>query len=313
MIKLMERYDRVRLNQMRILRSALAMIVAFSSSCSSLSAVTTSTTFPPDSNPAISVTKDVIYATSLEEGGSDWTLDVYMPIEPGDGPIVVFLHGLGGNKEGFIRESEIIAEKGATVYTANWPVVSVDVAALDNGRGFREISDTLNCAIFFARENTRDSGRDSENVILVAHSYGALYGAWIALASDQIDAQWEEFHADRNGPLAQVECIRRSVSAHLIGFIGIGGGRYSAAEVLWERDAELWEIVSPYAYFGQNSAITIRLLHGKQDTLAKPESSQTFNDLLLEAGHDSSVILFDGRHVVPPQLTSETVIELANE
>jgi hypothetical protein len=55
------------------------------------------------------------------------------------------------------------------------------------------------------------------------------------------------------------------------------------------------------------------LLHGEQDTLAKPESSQMFNDILLEAEYDSRVIMFDGGHIVPPQLTFETVIELANE
>jgi predicted esterase len=227
------------------------------------------TTFPPDFTPAVSVTKDVIYATSLEDGGSDWTLDVYTPIEPGDGPIVILLHGLGANKEGYSRESEIIAENGATVYTVNWPIVAVDIATLDNGRGFREISESLNCAIFFMRANTTDIGGDSSHVILIGHSYGALYGAWITLASDAVDTQWE--------------------------------------------DAELWEIVSPYANFGRNSEVSFRLLHGEQDTLAKPESSQNFNDLLLEAGYDSRVILFDGRHIVPPQLTYETVIELANE
>jgi predicted esterase len=305
---------RMGFKQLRLLYNALAMIIIFSSSCSSPpSAVTPPTTFPPDPTPAVSVTKDVIYASSLEDDGSDWTLDVYTPIKPGGGPIVVLLHGLGANKEGYSRESEIIAENGATVYTVNWPIVAVDVATFDNGRGFREISETLNCAIFFALENELDLGGDSENVILVAHSYGALYGAWIALASNQIDAQWEEFHADRNGPRVQVECISSSVSAHVDGFIGIGGGRYSAAEVLRERDAELWEIVSPYAYFGQNSGMSILLLHGKQDTLAKPESSQNFNDILLEAGYESRVILFDGRHIVPPQLTFEAVIELTNE
>jgi predicted esterase len=259
------------------------------------------------------VSKDVIYATSLEEGGSDWTLDVYSPNETGDWSIVVLLHGLGANKEGYIRVSEILAENGAAVYTANWPDMNVDIATLANGRGFREISETLTCVIYFARATATEFGGDSIHLILVAHSYGALYGAWIVLASDYLDAQWEEFHADRDGPPAQVECARSSDSASVNAFIGVGGGRYSAAEVLEERDAELWEIVSPYAHLGRNSGVSIRLLHGEQDTIAKPESSRMFNDVLLEAGYDSRVILFDGGHIVPPQLTFETIIELANE
>lgn len=305
---------RLRFKQLRLPYIALTLIVFFSTSCSSPSpAVIPPTTPPTVPTPAVSVSKDVIYATSLEEGGSDWTLDVYSPNETGDWPIVVLLHGLGANKEGYIRVSEILAENGAAVYTANWPDMNVDIATLANGRGFREISETLTCVIYFARATATEFGGDSTHLILVAHSYGALYGAWIALASDYLDAQWEEFHADRDGPPAQVECARSSDSASVNAFIGVGGGRYSAAEVLEERDAELWEIVSPYAHLGRNSGVSIRLLHGEQDTIAKPESSRMFNDVLLEAGYDSRVILFDGGHIVPPQLTFETIIELANE
>ncbi len=56
-----------------------------------------------------------------------------------------------------------------------------------------------------------------------------------------------------------------------------------------------------------------RLLHGERDTVTNPESFQKLNDALIEAGHDSRVILFDGRHIVPPQLTAEIVLELASE
>jgi fermentation-respiration switch protein FrsA (DUF1100 family) len=96
-------------------------------------------------------------------------------------------------------------------------------------------------------------------------------------------------------------------------FIGIGGGRYTAAEVLQERDPDLWEIVSPFSHLGRNLELPIRLLHGERDTTASPESSQRFNDVLLEAGYDSRVILFDGRHIVPPGLTFEAVMELASK
>jgi predicted esterase len=286
----------------------------FGAACVPSSPVVVPPTSPPTTpTPAVSVTKDSIYAISLEEGGTDWTLDVYTPIETGDWPTVVLLHGLGANKEGYTRESEIIAENGATVYTVNWPVMTADAATLDNARGYREISEALNCAIHFARTTATDFGGDSASVTLIAHSYGSFYGAWIALASDRLDTQWKEFLVERDGPPAQLECAKSSESTRVDAFIGIGGGRYRAAEVLQERDPELWEIVGPYAYFGRNSGMSIRLLHGERDTFIKPESSQMFNDVLLEAGYDSRVILFDGGHIVPPQLAFETLMELRSD
>jgi predicted esterase len=295
--------------QLRLQFLGLMLILVFSSSCNSTPPTTPITT--PTSS--VTVTKDVIYATSLQEDGKTWTLDVYTPVEAGERPIVVLLHGLGGNKEGYTRVSEIIAESGVTVFTVTWPVSIVDIAAKDNGRGYREISEAGACAIRFARATAADVSGDAHHVTLIAHSYGTLYGAWIALASDDLDAQWDEFLNDRNGPLAQVDCARSSYSARVDAFIGIGGGRYAYAEVLQERDPELWEIVSPYSHFGRNLDVPFRLLHGERDTVANPKSSQMFNDVLLEAGYDSRVILFNGGHIVPPQLTIETVFELVSK
>lgn len=260
------------------------------------------------------MTKDVIYARSLAEDGADWRLDVFAPIEVQAGPIVVLLHGLGASKEGYTEASGTIAESGAIVYTVTWPIKAPDFAALEDGRRYREIFETLTCAIHFARATAMDFGADSRQVVLVTHSYGSLYGAWMALASEDLEAQWKEYLVDRKAPAAQVECARTSDSARVDAFVGVGGGgTYFLAEVLQKRDPELWQIVSPFAHIGQRLHLPIRLLHGERDTVTKPELSEKFNDALVEAGHDSRVILFDGGHIVPPQLTAETVIELASK
>jgi predicted esterase len=75
----------------------------------------------------------------------------------------------------------------------------------------------------------------------------------------------------------------------------------------------LWEIVSPYAHFGQDLSMPIRLLHGEQDPIADPESSSAFNQDLITAGYDSELILFEGGHIVPVDLTYATVAELTSE
>jgi predicted esterase len=266
--------------------------------------------------PSVSAAKDIVYATSLREDASaesDWKLDVYTPLDADGWPVVVLLHGLNGAKEGYARWSESIAENGATVYTANWPDMVVDLAAQDNGRGYREISEALHCAIHFARATAQDYGGDSGHVTLVAHSYGTLYGAWIALASDQLETKWEQHEADRNGPPAQVECARTLESARVDTFIGIGGGRYTDSEVLHNRDPQLWEIVSPIAYLGQYQELPVTLLYGNRDRNSVAESPEMFNDLLLQAGYDSQVISFDGGHIVPVEETFEAVTQLTGK
>ena len=70
--------------------------------------------------------------------------------------------------------------------------------------------------------------------------------------------------------------------------------------------------MSPFSYLDLNPSLPIRLLLGNDDQVADPESSPAFNEALLEAGYDSELITFDGAHIVPPDLTYETVTELTD-
>ena len=75
----------------------------------------------------------------------------------------------------------------------------------------------------------------------------------------------------------------------------------------------MWKIASPLAYLGQNPNLVIRLLHGERDDGVNPESSIKFNEALTKAGYDSELILYDGIHLVPAELTAKVVMELAGE
>lgn len=270
----------------------------------------------PTATPGVVTSKDVAYATSALDGVAQdriWALDVYAPPERADWPVILLMHGLGGSKDGYSRESEAMAEMGAIVYTITWPVTPADAAALDDGKGFRQIYDTVICALSYVRATAGDFGGDPDRTVLVAHSYASLYGAWIALSFDGLDAQWQEFAADRNSSPSRVECEQQAEPASIVAFVGIGGRTYGFAEVLQQRDRDLWEVVSPYAHFGQNLEMPLRLLHGEQDPRVDPEFSRTFHQALLDAGYDSQLILFEGGHVVPPELTLATVMELTGD
>ena len=147
---------------------------------------------------------------------------------------------------------------------------------------------------------------------LVGFSAGAGTGAWVALAGDDLDRLWEEFAATRGESPPQVECVVSGVSANVDAFVGIGG-RYGFAEPLQERDPELWQIASPYAQLGQDLDLRVRLIHGERDSAVRPEHAVQFNDVLAEAGYDTSLTLFDGIHRVPIELTAAKVMEVAGE
>ncbi len=260
----------------------------------------------------VEVTSDVVYATLLQPDVTEQRLDVYTPSDAGTWPVIVFLHGFYATKEDHIKESQAIAGQGAVVFTVDWPTWTADLAARENGKRFREMSEVLSCAIRFARATASDYGGDPSQVTLVGFSYGAATGAWVALAGDDLDRLWEEFASIRGGPPPQVECVVSGVSANVDAFVGIGG-RYGLAERLQERDPELWQMASPYAHLGQNLDLRVRLIHGERDSAVRSEHSVQFNDVLAEAGYDTSLTLFDGIHRVPIELTAAKVMEVAGE
>jgi acetyl esterase/lipase len=272
----------------------------------------TPTVAAPTITPPVEVTSDVVYATLLQPDVTELRLDVYAPEEAGTWPVIVFLHGFEGNKEYFAPLSQAMVEQGAVVFTVNWPTWIADLAARENGKGFRETSEVLSCAIRFARATASDYGGDPSQVTLVGFSCGAAYGAWVALAGDDLDRLWEEFASIREGPPPQVECVVSGVPADVDAFVGIAG-RYGFAEPLQERDPELWQIASPYARLGQDLDLQVRLIHGERDSAVRSEHSVQFNDVLAEAGYDTSLTLFDGLHRVPIELTAAKVMEVAGE
>ena len=255
---------------------------------------------------------DVIYASSVHEGGETWELDIYAPNETSNLPVVVFLHGFGARKEGHIRESQAIAESGALVYTIEWPTWIEDLAEREGGKGFREMYEVVACGIRFAKATASDYGGDPSHVTLMGFSYGGYMGIWIAFGADDIHVNWEEHTATKEGSSTQVQCERDQDSIKVDAFIGVAGA-YTIAEKYKERDPDLWEIISPFVYIEEGQEIPIRLLHGERDTMMPSRHSEEFRSILLEGGYDVELIMFDGIHRVPPDLSAEVVQLLVRE
>jgi predicted esterase len=292
-----------------ILALIFVILVFLGVACNTLQ---TTPTVVPANEPSVTVTNDIVYAISLQPDVSEQRLDVYAPKDAGDWPVVIFIHGSGGTKEGYIKESTALAEHGVVVFTPNWSEIIPDIAARDNGKGFREMHDVLSCAIRFARNNATEYGGDASRLTLIGHSYGATLGSWIALSGDNIDDSWEEFSNVRGGPPSQAECVEKDASIAVDAFIGIAG-RYTLSSSLQESDPELWNVVNPSSQVERGPMLPIRLLHGERDTTVSPDFSAQMKDILLASDYDVELILYNGTHQVPSDLTVETFIDLTDQ
>jgi len=173
----------------------------------------------------VTVTEDAVYAIALQPDVSppEWRLDVYAPTEPGAWPVVVFVHGYSESKVAGARLGRAIAEQGAVVFTVDWPARGLEAAVSENGKGFRDMSETLACALCFVRARASDYGGDATRVTVVGWSLGGGAGVQIALVGDDLDRRWEEFASLRGGPPQQVECKVSGDPAHVDTFVGIAG------------------------------------------------------------------------------------------
>lgn len=264
---------------------------------------------PTASPNPVAEANNLVFATRFKPEEEEQLLDVYTPKEEGLWPVVVYLHGHRDTKENAIGISQAIADQGIVVFTINWPAIYTPAAVSENGKGFRVMYEVVSCAIRFARATAADHNGDPSQVTLVGHSLGASTGAWISLGSDSLEEMWEEYASTHGGPQSQVECVEVLTSDHIDAFVGIAGP-YHWNDELKEDYPELWNIVSPYAYLDRSLDLSIRLIQGEQDVLVEPEAALQFNDALLAAGFDTRLILHDGVHMAPIELTPLIVMEV---
>ena len=281
-------------------------------------AAPTPTPTPTPTTPLpVEVTKNVAYIKPLQSSAALPILDVYSPTEPGPWPVVVVLHGLGGNKKTRATLSEAIAEQGAVVFTPTWAVTTPTSSAMNDGEGFREAFEDLTCAVRFARATASDYGGDPARVTVVGFSAGGAAGSTVALPGDDLDRLWEEFASIRGGPPPQADCLVSGVSALPDAFVGLGGC-YGFADFLKEEDPELWKVVSPYAHLGDNPNLRVRLIHGERDVTCPVEDAVEFHKTLEEAGYDATLTMVDAGHSIPStgpdgELMIQLVMEVARD
>jgi predicted esterase len=254
---------------------------------------------------AISVTLDITYTVALQPNVSAQALDIYAPVEAKAWPAVVFAHGFGERKQDYRRIMQAIAEQGALVFAADWPDRATDTD--NSGRAYREVAETLLCAVRFAR--SRMAALGSPSLTFFGFSAGASAGALVALAGDSLERAWNDAAAARGGPPAQVKCAANAGTAQVDAFLGVAGP-YNLGAALQASDPLLWPLVSPFAHLSDNRALRVRLLHGTFDSRVPIEQSMQFDQALRQAGYDSQLIRFDSGHAVPMPLAVDELAKL---
>jgi predicted esterase len=265
---------------------------------------------------AVSVTEDLVYTIPQFGAVLEQSLDVHVPdvdFEDENGrPVFIVAHGLMQGKRDFSDLSKAIAAQGSVVFNVNWPVYSGESMLRKNGARLREMSETLACAVRFAHANADDYGGNPQQIVLVGFSAGAGMGSLVALAGESLDQQWDALALESGEPARQVDCVALEGSAHVDGFVGIGGS-YGRFDPLRYEMPDLWSVVSQSAHVGENPELRVRLLHGKTDSMVPIEASEDFSNLLASAGYDVGLFRFDSGHKVPRELTLAVLDELAGQ
>ncbi|MCP4375612.1 MAG: hypothetical protein GY794_05495 [bacterium] len=270
----------------------------------------------------IVVTKDLVYAVrpaQPKRPEQHFTLDVYAPTESGKWPVVVFLHGIGGSKDGWSSMLRPLAEQGMVAVSINYSDLHHMIAIKDHGRGFREMAETTACAMRFTHKTIGDSGHQATQVILAGFSLGAGPVAHVALFADELEQQWEHFASQQGGPPRQVRCEVTEGPVHVDALVGIAGpyGAFVGYDGKWGRewlqanDPALWELL--YSAVGKNPELKVRLLHGKRDSTIPLEVASAFEAVLLEAGYDVELISFDGGHMIPSDITTRAIWDVIRD
>lgn len=209
-------------------------------------------------------------------------LDIYQP-ESGSGyPVFVYVHGgswNSGHKELYAPIAERLLPYGIVV-------IVVGYTLYPRGTYRRQTTDVAR-AIAWVLENVEQYGGDPKNVIVCGQSAGA-HLAGLAL----FDEQW----------LAETG---HHVS-EIAGFVGISGVYDIEAEAEYGRAIGftgdfLAKVMGGEENFRAASPVThIRpglppalLIHGNADTVVPWEIAEVFHDMLLAAGNDSRLLVYD--------------------
>lgn len=197
----------------------------------------------PSAPYEVTVETDIPYADGF-------TLDVYVPDEPGPFPTAVTFHGASGGKSAMQDLASRLAAQGWVVFNADWLISTrpLDAAALEQS------FEAAGCALRFAAGSRREYRGDNRALSVVGLSAGGLAGALVSLDTSEFGTA----------------CAAAEEQPHVDLFIGLEGAYLNAAEgsdglaaAIRERP-HLAKRLDPRSYVGQAGSIRVVLFLGDQ-------------------------------------------------
>ncbi len=207
-------------------------------------------------------------------------------------PCVLFLHGLGGNKEHARAVATLLVPQGMAVIAIDAPLhgerapeslepgeMAARLAAA-NGPLVNTVIDNRRAIDYiWTREDL-----DGERTVLVGVSMGAMLGSIVAAVDDRVDAaallvgggSWDLIVRQSQHPVAQR--LRET---------GLGDGETLAR-------------VEPVAFVGHISPRPVLMVNGTQDAIMPVAAAEALHEA---AGEPKEVKWYEGGHVgIPPAL-----------
>lgn len=207
--------------------------------------------------------------------------DVFAPRDGDRLPVLVMLHGTGGEHQVMDPLARALAEEGVVVYVPTWPAIDQRAPyPADDDEPYRLQAEAVVCALRFARRTAAEFGGDPDDLTVFGHSGGATAGARVALVATPpwpgIDCDPEVSHRPRR-------------------FIATGGDFPGVYQDSTECP-ELFEPYNPMSIEPSNSDLEVRLLHGYYDTAVDARVSLLFDHHLDDCGVDAAFVATDTGH-----------------
>lgn len=252
----------------------------------------------------ISITKDILYAMAIDPEAQDQYLDIYAPGSPGEYSVVLWAHGLEGDKNGARSLGRILAKEGIVTVGVSFGSYDLLNKYQDTKQEIavlREVLEEAKCALQFIGNQIEDYGGDPTRVIWAGYSYGAWLGSLITLGQGDLQSLWDEYASVNGGPSQQIICAEQVQPAEVVAFIGSGTPVFSDFWFGTETNDDPTALVPElreYAAIGHGTETKVRLIYGEDDVHGSMviEGSQSFAVALEEAGYDVAIYPQDGSH-----------------
>ncbi|MEA3401218.1 MAG: alpha/beta hydrolase [Armatimonadota bacterium] len=228
-------------------------------------------------------------------GGERVPAVVMRPTEVQEPPVVLFLHGLGGDKGQARLVAMLLAPQGVAVVAID-AALHGDRAVEGPGIG-RQLAADPQALVRTVIDNRRAidyihirGDLDADRLVLVGASMGAILGSIVAAVDERIDA-----------------------AALLVG----GGGwttilessEHPAAAALRDaglsRDRSLGQM-DPVHFVGHISPRPVLMVNGTQDRVIPPQAAEALHEA---ARQPKEVLWYEGGHVGMPPETLQRVVE----